>query len=250
MEGGDEYDGIREYFPVAGIERNARCACAYFSPLPRLSHVSLTAAVNTAAAREARDVRVADRTMDQVSSLTVREAHAFFGSLEMTDKEAAIADKVLKEIRRRLAFLTTSARLSHAGSPFVHALGRGSAANQPRHVIGVGARRHVVRARRAVHRAAFARQPAAHYDSSAVAGSGQHRHRGRRRCRHDQSRRPHRRSASSSLKTREAGRAGPARCSASARYGYDPRAGRGLMDLSVPSRRKISRERAGSDRPH
>ena len=56
--------------------------------------------------REARDVRVAGRTIDRVSSLTVREAHAFFSGLEMTDKEAAIADKVLKEIRRRLAFLS------------------------------------------------------------------------------------------------------------------------------------------------
>ena len=56
--------------------------------------------------REARDVRVAGRTIDRVSALTVREAHAFFGSLEMTDKEAAIADKVLKEIRRRLSFLS------------------------------------------------------------------------------------------------------------------------------------------------
>ena len=56
--------------------------------------------------REARDVRVAGRTIDRVSSLTVREAQAFFGGLELTEKEAAIADKVLKEIRRRLSFLS------------------------------------------------------------------------------------------------------------------------------------------------
>jgi len=56
--------------------------------------------------REARDVRVAGRTIDRVSALTVREAQAFFGSLEMTDKEAAIAEKVMKEIRRRLSFLS------------------------------------------------------------------------------------------------------------------------------------------------
>jgi excinuclease ABC subunit A len=56
--------------------------------------------------REARDVRVAGRTIDRVSSLTVREAQAFFGALEMTEKEAAIAEKVLKEIRRRLSFLS------------------------------------------------------------------------------------------------------------------------------------------------
>ena len=56
--------------------------------------------------REARDVSVTGQTIDRASSLTVREAHAFFGRLDMTDKEAAIADKALKEIRRRLSFLS------------------------------------------------------------------------------------------------------------------------------------------------
>ena len=56
--------------------------------------------------REARDVRLAGRTIDRVSALTVREAHAFLGTLELTDKEEAIAEKVMKEIRRRLSFLS------------------------------------------------------------------------------------------------------------------------------------------------
>ncbi|MBI3401493.1 MAG: excinuclease ABC subunit UvrA [Acidobacteria bacterium] len=56
--------------------------------------------------REARDVHVGGRTIDKVSALTVSEAQAFFGGLELSDKEAAIADKVLKEIRRRLGFLS------------------------------------------------------------------------------------------------------------------------------------------------
>src|SRR5207248_1647602 len=43
--------------------------------------------------REARDVRVARRTIDRVSSLTVRAAQDFFGKLELTDKESAIAEK-------------------------------------------------------------------------------------------------------------------------------------------------------------
>ncbi len=55
--------------------------------------------------REARDVRVAGRTIDAVSALTVREAQQFFTSLELTEKEAAVAEKVLREIRRRLSFL-------------------------------------------------------------------------------------------------------------------------------------------------
>jgi excinuclease ABC subunit A len=55
--------------------------------------------------REARDVRVSDRTIDEVSSLTVREAQDFFATLQLSQKEEAIAEKVLKEIRRRLSFL-------------------------------------------------------------------------------------------------------------------------------------------------
>jgi len=55
--------------------------------------------------REARAVRVSGRTIDQVSSLTVRTAQEFFGTLALSEKEATIADKVLKEICRRLSFL-------------------------------------------------------------------------------------------------------------------------------------------------
>ena len=55
--------------------------------------------------REARDVRVGDRTIDAVCGLTVREAAGFFDQLELSEKDAAVADKVLREILRRLGFL-------------------------------------------------------------------------------------------------------------------------------------------------
>jgi excinuclease ABC subunit A len=55
--------------------------------------------------REARDVRVAGWTIDKVCALTVRDAKGFFASLELSPREAAIAEKVLREIRRRLTFL-------------------------------------------------------------------------------------------------------------------------------------------------
>jgi excinuclease ABC subunit A len=55
--------------------------------------------------REARDVRVGGRTIDAVCAQTVREADAFFSGLELSAKDAAIADKVLREIRKRLGFL-------------------------------------------------------------------------------------------------------------------------------------------------
>src|SRR5262249_41807278 len=55
--------------------------------------------------REARDVRVGDRTIDAVCGLTVREAQRFFQGLQLSEKDAAVAEKVLREILRRLGFL-------------------------------------------------------------------------------------------------------------------------------------------------
>ena len=55
--------------------------------------------------REARDVKVGGQTIDQICALTVREADRFFDGLSLSEKEAAIADKVLREIGKRLGFL-------------------------------------------------------------------------------------------------------------------------------------------------
>jgi excinuclease ABC subunit A len=55
--------------------------------------------------REARDVQVGGRTIDALCALTVRDAERFFADLALTEKETAIADKVLREIRKRLGFL-------------------------------------------------------------------------------------------------------------------------------------------------
>jgi len=55
--------------------------------------------------REARDVRVGGISIDKVSALTVREAERFFDTLQLSEKDAVIVEKVLNEIRRRLGFL-------------------------------------------------------------------------------------------------------------------------------------------------
>jgi excinuclease ABC subunit A len=56
--------------------------------------------------REARDVRVGGRTIDAVAALTVRQAQQFFAELTLSEKETAVSDKVLREIQRRLSFLS------------------------------------------------------------------------------------------------------------------------------------------------
>ena len=55
--------------------------------------------------REARDVYVGGQTIDRVCGYTVGEAVGFFDGLSLTDKEQTVADRVVREITRRLSFL-------------------------------------------------------------------------------------------------------------------------------------------------
>jgi excinuclease ABC subunit A len=55
--------------------------------------------------REALGVKIAGRTIADVTALSVSDAYAFFDSLELKGAEAKIATELLKEIRSRLRFL-------------------------------------------------------------------------------------------------------------------------------------------------
>jgi len=54
---------------------------------------------------EARAVRVAGRSITEVCKLTVKEARAFFGNIQLTQSQNQVADKILQEVRSRLQFL-------------------------------------------------------------------------------------------------------------------------------------------------
>jgi len=54
---------------------------------------------------EARAVRVAGKSVTEICKFTVKEARAFFATLELTAAQAKIADKILDEVRSRLQFL-------------------------------------------------------------------------------------------------------------------------------------------------
>ncbi|MCI1693924.1 excinuclease ABC subunit UvrA [Aneurinibacillus aneurinilyticus] len=54
---------------------------------------------------EALAVLINEKTIAYVTDLSVAEAHEFFGSLELTEKEMQIARLILKEIQARLQFL-------------------------------------------------------------------------------------------------------------------------------------------------
>ena len=50
-------------------------------------------------------VKVHDKSIHDVAAMSLRNAHAFFDNIELTDREATIAAQVLREIRARLDFL-------------------------------------------------------------------------------------------------------------------------------------------------
>ena len=54
---------------------------------------------------DARDVFVGGANLPQVNAMTIAQAAAFFDQLTLNEEQAAIADKVLLEIRRRLQFM-------------------------------------------------------------------------------------------------------------------------------------------------
>ena len=101
---GGEYDGIRGFF--RWLERKKYKVHVRVFLSRYRGYLACPDCGGARLRREARDVRVGGRTIDVVSALTVREGQQFFADLQLSEKEAAVADKVLKEIRRRLSFLS------------------------------------------------------------------------------------------------------------------------------------------------
>jgi excinuclease ABC subunit A len=104
VEGDEDYDGIRGFF--RWLERKKYKVHVRVFLSRYRGYLACPECGGARLRREARDVRVGDRTIDAVAALTVREGQRFFTELQLSEKEAAVADKVLKEIRRRLAFLS------------------------------------------------------------------------------------------------------------------------------------------------
>jgi excinuclease ABC subunit A len=104
VEGFGEFDGVRGFF--RWLERKKYKVHVRVFLSRYRSYQACPDCGGARLRREARDVQVGRRTIDQVSSLTVRQAQEFFVGLSLTEKEAAVAGKVLREIERRLGFLS------------------------------------------------------------------------------------------------------------------------------------------------
>ncbi|MBI4265654.1 MAG: excinuclease ABC subunit UvrA, partial [Acidobacteria bacterium] len=104
VDGSDDYDGIRGFF--RWLERKKYKVHVRVFLSRYRGYLACPDCGGARLRREARDVRVGGRTIDAVSALTVREAQRFFADLQLSEKESAVAEKVLREIRRRLSFLS------------------------------------------------------------------------------------------------------------------------------------------------
>jgi excinuclease ABC subunit A len=103
IEGNGEFEGVRGFFRWLEKKKYKVHVRVFLSRYR--GYLTCPDCGGSRLRKEARDVRVSGRTIDQVSALTVRDAQQFYAGLELTPKETAIADKILKEIRRRLSFL-------------------------------------------------------------------------------------------------------------------------------------------------
>jgi excinuclease ABC subunit A len=101
---GHDYDGIRGFF--RWLERKKYKVHVRVFLSRYRGYLTCPDCGGARLRREARVVRIGARTIDQVSSDTVREAQRFFTSLQLTEKESAIGHKVLQEILKRLKFLS------------------------------------------------------------------------------------------------------------------------------------------------
>jgi excinuclease ABC subunit A len=103
VEGKGKFGGVRGFF--AQLERKKyKLHVRVF--LSRYRGYSLCSECNGARLRvEARQVRVDGKNICEVCRMTVEQATLFFEQVQLTEQQAAIADKLLEEIHERLRFL-------------------------------------------------------------------------------------------------------------------------------------------------
>src|SRR5512147_2547002 len=70
--------------------------------------------------KESLAIKVAEKAINEITRMSIKQALAFFSEMKLSEKEAAIAHRILKEIRERLGFMV------HVGLDYL-SLDRGSA---------------------------------------------------------------------------------------------------------------------------
>jgi excinuclease ABC subunit A len=103
VKGDGTFGGVRGFFQVLERKKYKLHVRVFLS---RYRGYSLCSACGGSRLRaEARQVRIDDKNICQVCSMTVEEAGRFFDKLQLSTEQAAIADRLLIELRERLRFL-------------------------------------------------------------------------------------------------------------------------------------------------
>ncbi len=103
VEGGRGFGGVRGFFQHLERKKYKLHVRVFLS---RYRGYSLCSACGGTRLRvEARQVKIDDKNICQVCSMTVEEAARFFGQLTLSPQQAAIAEKLLIELQERLRFL-------------------------------------------------------------------------------------------------------------------------------------------------
>ncbi|MEE2636934.1 MAG: excinuclease ABC subunit UvrA [Acidobacteriota bacterium] len=100
---GAGYKGIQGFF--RGLEKKKYKVHVRVFLSRYRGYVSCPECEGSRLRREARDVHVGGQPIDTVCALTVGRAAVFFSQLELSAAQRTVADRVVKEIRRRLSYL-------------------------------------------------------------------------------------------------------------------------------------------------
>ncbi|HEV8134190.1 MAG TPA: excinuclease ABC subunit UvrA [Pyrinomonadaceae bacterium] len=103
IEGRDDWAGVRGFFEWMETKKYKLHVRVFLS-----KYRGYTLCPDCGGGRlrqEARDVRVGNRTLPDVCSMSIKDADVFFASLELSIEQTAIAERILFEIKRRLKFL-------------------------------------------------------------------------------------------------------------------------------------------------
>src|SRR6266480_3118202 len=103
VQGRNGFDGVKGFFDWLETKKYKLHVRVFLS-----KYRGFTLCPDCGGARlrqEARDVKVGGSTLPEVCGLSISKAARFFDSLELSEEQAAIADRILFEIRRRLRFL-------------------------------------------------------------------------------------------------------------------------------------------------
>ncbi len=99
----NEYEGVKGFFSLLERKKyklHVRVFLSRFRGYARCSECG-----GTRLRAEARAVRVAGKAITEVCKLSVKEARVFFSTLQLSEEQLKIADRILEEIRTRLQFL-------------------------------------------------------------------------------------------------------------------------------------------------